>query len=815
MLVSLKWLREYVDIPADVDVDDLAHRLTMASAEVEGIHRRGAEWDRDLIRVGAVLEVNPHPDADRLRLATVDFGGDAPQTVVCGAPNLASGQRIAFAREGATVFDGHTGKQSVLKASKIRGVESAGMVLSERELGLSEQHEGIIELPSDAPVGTPLVDYLGDVIVDVHVWPNRADMMSMTGIAREVAALLGSQVRMPSTDYPTGDAPASEAVSVRIDDAALCARYVATVIEGMTVGPSPDWMQERLRAAGQRPISNVVDITNYVMLELGQPLHAFDLDTVRGEVGVRVAREGETLRTLDGVDRTLAADTLLITDESGPVALAGVMGGERTEVTSGTTRILLEAARFDPVSVRRTSSRLALRSEASSRFERGLSPELAMEASRRATKLFVEVAGGTARAGAVDAYPSPEERPEVAITRARLDTLIGVAVPTTEVVGILETLGFEVLETDQGASEGSFRVRAPWWRTDISIADDLAEEVVRLAGYDRLPASGIVGAIPDWEPSPLRALRDRVVDALVDAGLQETITYSLTTDEVLLRVMPREDLDAIRPLRLRNTLSSDREVMRPTLRHAVLETVARSIRAGAPQIAVFEAGRVYLPFRGASTSGDYMLPDEREVVIGALSGAEVDRWGRATDRALDFFDAKGALEALFSALHVPVAYEADDEFGFLKGRVARLKVGDESIGMIGEVHPDVLDQFEIDQAVVVFEVDLASVLPHLHDRIDAKSPPRFPAVEQDLAVVVDASVSAGAIQAILEGSPLVTSARVFDVFRGEQLGAGKKSIAFSIRYQVPNRTLTSEDANREQAKLVKRLEREFGAEQRG
>ncbi|MGE3961354.1 MAG: phenylalanine--tRNA ligase subunit beta [Dehalococcoidia bacterium] len=815
MLVSLKWLREYVDIPPDADVEDLAHRLTMASAEVEGIHRRGAQWDRDLMRVGEVLDVSPHPDADRLRLATVDFGGDEPQMVVCGAPNLAVGQRIAFAREGASVFDGHTGKQTVLKRSKIRGIESAGMVLSERELGLSDEHEGIIELPADAPVGTPLVDYLGDVIIDVHVWPNRADMMSMTGIAREVAALLGTRVRMPSTDYPTSDALASDAVSVRIDDPDLCARYVATVIEGVQVGPSPAWMQERLRAAGQRPISNVVDITNYVMLELGQPLHAFDLDTLQGEVGVRLARAGESLRTLDGVDRPLAADTLLITDERGPIALAGVMGGEHTEVTERTTRILLEAARFDPVSIRRTSTRLALRSEASSRFERGLSPELAMEAARRATRLFVELAGGTARAGEVDTYPIPEERPEVAIARQRLDTLIGVHVPTSEVVGILETLGFEVLESDREQPDGSFRVRAPWWRTDIGIADDLAEEVVRLAGYDRLPAAGISGAIPDWEPSPLMALRDRVVDALVDAGLQETITYSLTTDEVLLRVMPREDLEVIRPLRLRNTLSSDREVMRPTLRHAVLETVERSIRAGAPQIAVFEAGRVYLPYRGADQSaGDYVLPDEREVVVAALSGAELDRWSRPTDRALDFFDAKGVLEALFAGLHVEVTYEAAEEYGFLRGRLARLAIGGEAIGMVGEVHPDVLDQFEIGQPVILFELDLRAILPHLRERVDAKSPPRFPAVEQDLAVVVDAEVPAAALQAVLEGSPLVTSARVFDVFRGERLGAGKKSIAFSIRYQVPNRTLTSEDANKEQAKLMKRLEREFGAEQR-
>ena len=823
MLVSLKWLREYVDLPADLDVDDLAHRLTMASAEVEGIQRPGSQWNRDLIRIGAVLEVNPHPDADRLRLATVDFGGDEPQTVVCGAPNLAAGQRIAFAREGAEVFDGHTGKPAVLKRSKIRGVESAGMVLSERELGLSESHEGILELPADAPVGTPLADYLGDTIVDVHVWPNRGDMMNMVGVAREVGAILGVPVRTPDLAYPTGDARAEDAVSVRIDDAELCARYIATVIDGVTVGPSPAWMQERLRAAGQRPISNVVDITNYVMLELGQPLHAFDLDRVQGEVGVRLARAGETLRTLDGVDRMLAPDTLLITDEAGPIALAGVMGGEHTEVTAGTTRILLEAARFDPVSIRRTSTRLALRSEASSRFERGLSPDLAMEASKRATQLFVEIAGGTARAGAVDAYPAPMERPTVSITRQRLDTLIGVAVPTAEVVGIFEALGFEVLQTDQGRTDGSFVIRPPWWRTDIGIADDLAEEVVRLAGYDRLPASGIAGAIPAWEPAPLTELRDRVVDLLVDAGMQETITYSLTTDEVLLRVMLREDLEVIRPLRLKNTLSSDREVMRPTLRHALLETVERSLRAGADEVAVFEAGRVYRPRRDES-GGFAGLPEEREVVVGALAGVDLDRWGRPTDRALDFFDAKGALEAVFGALHLDVTYEAGTEFGFMRGRTARLSivgeggaepVGMQPIGILGEVHPDVLAQFEIDQPVQLFEVDLASLLPHLHDRVDAVSPPRFPAVEQDLAVVVDAGVPAAAIQAVLEASPLVTSARAFDVYRGERVGAEKKSIAFSIRYQVPNRTLTSDDANREQAKLVKRLEREFGAELRG
>ena len=841
MLVSLKWLRDYVDLPADLDVDDLAHRLTMASAEVDGIHRVG-NWDRDLVRVGHVMKVEPHPDADRLRLVTVDDGHGEPLRVVCGAPNVAEGQRIAFAREGADLIDGHTGKPSRLKKGTIRGVVSSGMVLSEAELGLSQSHDGIIVLPADTLVGTPVADVLGDTILDVHVWPNRADTMNLVGIAREIAAILGAgrssevadglglpseianaivrtvgratglfglpALREPSEEYAESGPPIAGAVNVTIEDPALCARYIATIIEGVTVGPSPEWMQDRLRAAGMRPINNVVDITNYVMLELGQPLHAFDADKVRGTVGVRLARPGEVLRTLDGIDRALTPDTLLITDDSGPIALAGVMGGEATEVTASTTRVLLEAARFDPVSVRRTSFRLALRSEASSRFERGLSAELPVHASRRATKLFVELCGGTARQGNIDAYPAPAAAAEVTLTRRRLDTLIGVHVATAEVAAILGTLGFEILESDGGAADGAFRVRAPWWRTDISIDDDIAEEVVRLAGYDRLPAAGIVGAIPSWEPSALLDLREHLRDALAGAGMQEIITYSLTTNDVLARVMAPDDLAAIRPLRLRNTLSADREVMRPTLRHAVLETMSRSLRADTPAVAIFEAARVFLP------AHDGTLPDEREHVTGAVAGVEVDRWGRTTDRALDFFDTKGILDAAFAALRIAVAYEAGVEFGLTPNRAALLKIGDVQIGVVGEVHPDTLAAFDIDQPVVLFDIDVARLLEVLPERVPVRDVSRFPAVDQDLALVIDEATPAGAIVAVLEGSPLVASARAFDVFRGGRLPEGKKSVAFSIRYQAPNRTLTSEDAAKEQAKLLKRLEREFGAEQR-
>ena len=811
MLVSLKWLRHYVDLPDDLDVDAFAERLTMASAEVEGIERIG-DWDRELVTVAEVLSIDPHPNADRLKLATVEYGAGEPRTVVCGAPNVAAGQRVAFAREGAELIDPRNGERSTLKPATIRGVESAGMVLSERELGLSEAHEGILELPADAPVGRPLADYLGDVVLDVHTWPNRADMMNMVGIARETAAITGAPitgdtVRPHHSDYTEGNADVNDAAAVAIDAPDLCARYTATVVEGLRVGPSPQWMQERLRAAGQRPINNVVDVTNYVMLELGNPLHAFDADEIHGMIVVRLAREGERLTTLDAEDRELAADTLLITDDSGPIALAGVMGGLDSEVAEGTTRVLLEAAQFDPSSIRRTSTRLRLRSEASSRFERGLAPELAARASRRATQLLVEVCGGTARHGMVDVYPRPQPEARVTLTRDRLDTVLGFHVPDDEVAAALGALGFTV-ETADGSA--SFEVTAPWWRTDIAIADDLAEEVVRIAGYDRLPATTVRGRVPPHEPAPEHELREGVRRALAAAGLQETISYSLTTEDVLRRVQPSADMDANPPLRLRNTLSSDHEVLRTSLRHSLLEVVDRNLRAGAEEIAIFEIGRAYAPRRGE----DGPLPDEREVVTGALCGGDRDRWGSPLDRPLDFFDAKGVIEELGARLAIDFEYAPHEEHGLQAGRCARLSVGGAPVGVLGEMHPDTLEAFGVERPVALFELDLAALLAAMPERRGVEPVSRFPAVEQDLALVVDEDVAAGELRSRIEQSRLVAEARVFDVYRGEQLPAGKKSIAFAIRYQALDRTLTTEDANREQGRLVNRLARELGAEQR-
>ena len=809
MLVSLRWLRDYVDLPDDLDVEAFARRLTMATAEVERIGRVGG-WDRELVTVGSVLSVDAHPNADRLRLATVDYGGAEPQTVVCGAPNVAAGQRVAFAREGAELIDPRNGEPFRLKRAKIRGVESSGMVLSERELGLSEEHEGILELPADAPLGAPLADYLGDVVLDVHTWPNRADTMSMVGMAREIAAISGGALRLPHDSYAEGALPVAAAAAVEIADPDLCARYVATVIEGVQIGPSPRWLQERLRTAGQRPINNVVDVTNYVMLELGNPLHAFDADRLRGTIVVRLAREGERLQTLDGEDRELSAGTLLITDDRGPIALAGAIGGADTEVSDATVNVLLEAAQFDPASIRRTSTRLHLRSEASSRFERGLSPELAAHASRRATKLLVEICGGTARAGAVDVYPRPHTPGAVTLARSRLDAVLGFHVETPEVEHILEGLGFAVARGGEGAGE-RFTVTPPWWRTDVAIPDDVAEEVVRIAGYERLPATTLGGRVPAHEPAPLAALRERVRDALVTAGLQEVISYSLTTEEALARVVPPEELARQQPLRLRNTLSSEHELMRTSLRHALIETVDRNLRAGASEVALFEATRVYLPRRDASGP----LPEERELVVGALCGHDRDRWGTPLDRTLDLYDAKGVLDELAGRLGVTLEYAPDEEYGLLNGRVARLRLDGVAVGVLGEVHPATLKAFDVDQPLTLFELDLAALLAHVPERQQARHVPRFPAVEQDLAVVVADDVAAGALQTVIESSRLVVEARVFDVYRGEQLPPGRKSIAFAIRYQAPDRTLTTDDANGEQARIMQRLEREFGAELRG
>jgi phenylalanyl-tRNA synthetase beta chain len=803
MLVSLRWLSDYV--PLVLPPKALAERLTLAGVKVERIISQGEAWQG--IRVATVEEVEPHPNADRLRLVTVSLDGDESRPkVVCGAPNVAVGQKIAYGAVGARVRDGHTGEWTTLKPAKIRGVESAGMVLSEMELGLSDEHEGILVLPDDAPVGRPLADYLGDTIFDIEVTPNRPDLMSMLGIAWEVAAQTHVKVKEPERIYAeAASASASQRTSVTIEDKDLCPRYIAGIVERVKVGESPEWLKERLRAAGMRPINNVVDITNYVMLEMGNPLHAFDFRKLGGQrIVVRRARPGERLRTLDDIDRPLRADMLVIADANKAVAIAGVMGGSDAEVTSSTTTILLEAASFNPVSIRATSSALGLRSEASIRFERGLHPELAAVAAKRAMKLLVEIAGGRAAKGLVDVYPGKAPDTRVTVTRRRVEQVLGIDLPTPQVRGALMELGF----TARVVPPDRYVVRSPYWRTDVNQADDVVEELARVIGYDQIETLPLSGAVPPPVNQLVRRLRERLRDAAVAAGLQEVISYPLTTTDLLAAVQPAEALEVHPPLRLENPMSSEQAVMRNSLRANLLQAVAANLRRERGTVALFEAARAYL-----SQPGE--LPDERELIVAAIGGQRLGRWGQPTNEPLDFYDTKGILEEILERTGVDAGFRPADEYAFLRGHAAAVYAGEERAGIIGQVHPQVATRFEIDGPVFIFELDVERLLPAVRDQVRHQMLSRFPAVIQDIAVLVDLSVEAGQVARIIEASPLVSEAQLFDVYEGPPMPEGKRSLAYAVQFQSLDRTLTVAEVADARRRLIRRLEHELGAELRG
>ncbi len=799
MRVSLRWLREYVDI--DLSAKALAHRLTMAGLGVDRVEQTGGDWEG--ISVALVVKVEQHPNADRLKLATVDLGGER-MTVVCGAPNVAEGQKVAFGRVGAHIINPQTREAVELTPAKIRGVESAGMVLSERELGISDEHIGILELDADAPVGVPLQEYMGDTIFDIAVTPNRGDCLSMIGIAREVAALTGKTVRYPDGTYDEAGGPIGERVNVAVADEDLCSRYVATLIEDVKLGPSPPWMQERLIAAGMRPISNIVDITNYVMMELGQPLHAFDFNLIRGgKIIVRRAQANEKLTTLDGVDHELSPDMLVIADLEGAVALAGVMGGANSEVGDETRTVLLESANFNGPNIRRTSIRLKARSEASSRFEKGLSPELSIVAARRATKLMVEVAGGRAASGVVDTYPRKAEPVTISVPRERLRTILGLDLPPERVCSVLEGLAFGCRAVD-----GEYRADVPYWRMDVRIADDVAEEVARMVGYDELPVTNLRGEVPPIMAQPLRDLRERARAVASASGMQEVINYSLTTLEALQQVVPPELLAEQPPLRVINSLSNQHEYLRTTLRASALQSLASNLRFDKGETALFEAARVYLP-RGSD------LPLEEEHLTAVIGGRREDRWGHPTDEPVDFYDAKGYLEALLDGLGLAAEFIETEVFGMSRGRSAEVRMQGERVAVIGQVEPRVAAAFDVDGEAYVFEVVLDRLLPFLAGPRRYKAVSRFPPVVQDIALVVGEDVTAGRIESTIRKAPLVREVRLFDYYTGEQVGAGKKSLAFSITYQSSEHTLTDEEVARAQRGIVERLKHEIGAVLRG
>ena len=800
MRVPIKWLSEYVTVT--LPVKEVAQRLTMAGLEVTGIERTGSDWE-DVV-IGHVVDVQKHPDADRLTLVTVDIGGDDTFEVVCGAPNIAKGQYIAYAKLGARLIDARTGEKKKLKKAKIRGVVSRGMVCSERELGLSDEHEGILVVTSAiAERGKPLAEVLGDTVLDIDMKPNRADGLSVVGVARDVAALTGETLREPDFEFEASGELVVGRARVDIHDPALCGRFTLAIIEDIKIGPSPAWMQEALLGAGMRPINNVVDITNYVMLELGQPIHAFDYDTVaEHHIIVRRAKDGEKLTTLDGKERVFTSERLLITDPTGAIAVAGVMGGLATEVTDKTKTILLEVANFNPVNIRRTAMALKLPSEASRRFAWGIAPELAPMASRRVTKFLVELAGGKAGEGLVDAYPVISAPAHVSLARKRIPQVLGIDPSEGEIVSALEALGFSVeCKTER------FEIGVPYWRRDVLGPDDVVEEVARMVGYEMIPAAPLAGRVPPGIPQPTRELRERARDILVGAGMQEVITYPLTSLAVLGRVVEAKALEKSPPLAVVNPLNVGQERMRTSLRASLLETLARNLRVTKERVALFEAARVYTPTSDA-------LPNEEEQIVGVVTGSRLDRFGSPTEEELDFYDAKAYAARLFERLSVAASFSAYEDYGLLSGRTARIEVSGKEVGVVGQVHPRTAKEFGLEKNVYLFEIRIADLLDHVPPVTTMQALSRYPAVVEDLAVVVDRSEPAASVLTKIEGHPLVASAHVFDEYVGSQVPEGRKSLAISVSYQAFDRTLTDRDVAKARDKIVARLRAHCAAELR-
>ena len=793
MKVPFGWLKEYVSV--SLSPSEIAHRLTMAGNDVESLVVLGDNWEN--IVVGAIADVNPHPNAERLRLVTVEMGSGR-ETVVCGAPNLEIGDKVAFARLGARLIDPQTGQMTPLKSVKIRGVVSEGMVLSERELGISDDHEGIMVLPETAPLGEPLSAVLGDVILDLAVTPNRPDCLSVIGIAREVAALTGQEVRLPETDYPETALPIGEQVSVVIDSPDLCPRYCASLISGIKLGESPPWLKQRLKQCGMRPISNIVDITNYVMLEYGQPLHAFDFEEITGrKIIVRRAGEGENIASLDGVSRALSSETLVIADAERAVAIAGVMGGANSEVSSFTTTILLEAASFNPASIHYTSANLRLLSEASMRFERGISPEMALPALKRATQLIVELAGGEVARGVIDEYPGRKEKEPILITAGGVKRVLGAEFSPERMQQVLTSLGFDC--QSKGAE---VKARAPYWRSDIRLPVDVIEEIARIVGYDQLPTTMLSGTLPRHNPDHTIKLKQAVKRQMVGFGFQELITYSLTSIKKLeMAASGRLDFQ---PVKLINPMTEEHEYLRSNLRAGLLTALADNRRYEEGAIRFFELGRVYLP-----RPGD--LPRESDILCGILSGPRGDGLSPGETEVFDFYDAKGVVEALLSRLGMAVSFREGSEAGLSPGKQAEVIIGGDRLGVVGELDPGVLNAFDIPAPVALFEVDISALAPLTVTEKEYHSIPRFPAVVRDIALVVDSTILHQQITEVVSGFPLVTGVSIFDVYAGGQMPPGKKSMAYRLVFQSENHTLTDEEVNGVLDKVLDELASRFGA----
>jgi len=815
----LSWLQDFVEL--SIPPNALAERLTTAGLEVELIEKIGENWG-DYCVVGQVNKIRKHPNADALNLVDVDFGADKPITLVTGAPNIQEmainfpepAPKVALALTGAMLVDAYHEDHSLrkLKPVKIRGVASEGMLCSELELGLSEEHEGILILPEDAPVGKLLEDYLGDTTLHFDIKGGFSHLLSMLGVAREISALTGTKlVKSILPDIASLDVvPQPPFVELEIKDPDICPRYSALLIRNVKIEPSPFWMQQRLLRIGMRPINNIVDITNYVMLELGQPLHAFDhdklIDRAKGQtpkIIVRRAVKGETLLTLDDVERKLDDEMLMITDNSGLIAIAGVMGGSDSEVSKTTTNILLESANFEFLNNRRTSQVLKLRTEASERFGKQIDPEGTLQAGLRAAQLMVEHASGTLELIAGDLYPEPKEKISIELDPAYVDHLLGIKISPAQITEILTSLEFKV------SGENLLQIEVPSHRMDINIPADLVEEIVRVYGYENLPSTLLNDVLPPQHMNQKLDVTERVRDILVASGMDEIITYSMMNpmDEARLRL--EKDIDLAKFVPLKNPLSQERSHLRRSLLPGALSTAHANLRFLA-KVVTFEVGSVFHPHQ------ENKLPDEPQRLSLLMSGSrETQSWLEKAEDNYDFFDLKGVLEQFLGALHLEgIEWKKSKELPCHPGRCAQILLNGNVLGFAGELHPKISTLFELpDQPVCIAELDLDMIIKLAVEDHQMDFISNFTPIFEDLAFVMDASLPVEEVTPLIlqSGKPLLRRATLFDVYEGEQVDEGKRSLAYSLTFQATDRTLTDKEVGKVRNKIIKRLQHEFQA----
>ena len=799
MKVPLSWIKEYVDI--DLSPEEISHKLTMAGNEVDSIEKIGII---DNVYSGQIIDISRHPNADRLSIVKVRLENEEYE-VVCGAKNISLNDKIVFAKEGAILIDPYSedSKQVKLKKSKIRGILSTGMVCSSKELGIGDDHEGVVILPKDTKIGIPISEVLGDVIFDFELTPNRPDCLGVLGIARDLGAIIGKKLNKFDTSYNGTDKDSNSKLKVVIEDPELCSRYTATIIENIKIEPSPEWLKNRLIAIGERPVNNIVDVTNYVMFETGQPLHAFDYKKIQGNnIKVRRANNGENLVTLDGKIRNLDDSMVVISDSNRAIGLAGIMGGENSEISDDTTSIVLEAATWSPTNNRQTAKKLDLNSQATLRFEKGLKKGLCEIGLRRAINLILKITNGTTSKDIFDINTEINIHTEkIFFQYEKIKKVLGFEIKNNLIEQTLELLGFKLERQKEG-----WDVEIPSWRPDISIQEDLVEEVARIVGYDDIPTTILSGAPPSSQPQNFIQLREKISDVLISLGMYESINYPTTSIEGEKRVLIDEE--ETKYIKLKNPVNSEFPIMRRSLIEGVLENIANNSKVWKEPIKIFELGKVFHDNGGRK-------PDEPYYIVGGFAGPRNEINWDSENSDVDFYDVKGVIESLFEEINLQPNFEVLDNPLFVPGTSASVKIFNEVIGVLGQVNINIVEKFSSEiQKIFIFELSIEKLFDLIEKNKNYTLKKfsefnRLPSSYRDLSLIVNSDIFVQDLIAQITKNKLVKNINIFDVFEGKGVPKNKKAIGLRLTYQSSNKTITSDEINKSEQKIIKELKNKF------